>query len=228
MESVSRVVGTGPVASSGEPDDRPAAGTSDGPLLPIPSSSVGGTEIELAILWMRGLQEDRKSERDRSALEERRMIEAGRRRIAELRDKAQDEWSAGVARAVGGIVGGGLQVVGAVVPTRGAPSAAASAETGAKEAVATTHKVDWSDAVNGFGASFDSSAGLWGAAYARRAGEHEAEAAEREADQNVAERRADRAREAEADKDDSIERTIELLKQTLAAQNAAQNAAVRG
>jgi hypothetical protein len=166
------------------------------------------------------------------------MIRAGRERIAELRDKAKDEWRGGLTRAFGGIGAGAAQLAGAFCRTPGTKpaaeatttasreSATATAEAIAKGTDQTARHLDWQAALPAGGKCWESSMNLWGDYHDRQAGDHGAEAEEHQLAHDIAERHAHRSREAQADANDSIDRTVQLLGEMLAADNAAQNVAV--
>ena len=181
-------------------------------LLPTPASQ-GGFGVELAILWVRSLQGDRDARRVEARFEEHAMLRAGRSRVEELRVEARSAWRGAIARGVGGMVGGALQVGAACCPAGGAPPGSGA-------------KVDRRSVLTGGGKLFESSMNLVGGYYDQQAGEHGATAEARRSAQEVAQQHAARSREAQGDAADDISRTIELMSELLAASNAAQGAAI--
>jgi hypothetical protein len=237
MESVTEVR-RAKTEGSVEDVDRTSSRAAPSELLPPPLSSLSGPEVELAILWVQGLEDDRQASQETSRVEEQAMMRAGRARVAEMREEAGDQWHGSLARAAGSIVAGSLQVASAFSSGPGTKSggateaagetASAAGDQATQVAQSTERQVDRAAVLMGGAKLVESTTGLIGAAYDRAASEHAAIAEEHHLDESIAERRADRAREDRSEANDAIERTMRLLSEMLAATNAAQRAAIRG
>ncbi len=94
------------------------------------------------------------------------------------------------------------------------------------EPAAEARKVDLRALLTGGARLPEATGTLWGGYHDQRAGEHGAAAEGHGLAQEIAQRHAARSRDAQADANDDVTRTIELIREMLAATNAAQGAAI--
>lgn len=179
-------------------------------LLPAPAVASGDFALDLALLWVKGLKEDSEAARAQGLAEEAVMMREGRQRVAAMRAAAREARTSSYFEALGGVAAGAMGMVGGAykVPREG--------------------KCDTGGAFKAAGQVMDALTAFNSGAATKRSGDADATAADHESQANIAGKRAERAWADKSDAASEIERAIALIESLLRAQNAAEQAAVRG
>ncbi len=213
MERVNGFGGAVVSANSGVPSLQAASAAPPGAvsapsLLPFPTASPLPDDrgAELAILWVKTLCQDRASARRASAAAERRIEAANRREIAERRAAARDECRAARTVALAGVVDGACSIMGA---TRVVSN---EDRSGPK--------------IGGLGAFAKDVSALVAAESERAADEHDMTATEARQRGDAAVREYEQCSDDASGFDSDIARVLDLLRDLLGAERAAESAAI--